>query len=61
MPSITLTFDSAASGRISAALATPENPSPSAEDVKQLLIRVLKTRVQRYEREQAATAVLDVT
>lgn len=61
MAQITLTVDDVHVPRILAALATPEKPNPTAADVKARLIEYLKAVVQRYERDQAATATLDVT
>lgn len=61
MAQITLTVDDAHVPRILAALATEANPNPTAADVKARLIDYLKAVVQKHEREQAATATLDLS
>lgn len=61
MAQITLTVDDAHVPRILAAMATDANPNPTAADVKTRLIDYLKAVVQRHEREQAATATLDLS
>lgn len=61
MAAITLTVPDAQVPRILAAIATEQNPAPTAADVKVRLIDYLKTVVRNYEREQAATASLDLT
>jgi hypothetical protein len=61
MAQLTLTVDDAHVPRILAAVATDTNPNPTVADVKQRLIDYLQAVVQRYEREQAATATLTVS
>lgn len=61
MATITLTVPDAQVPRILAAMATDANPNPTAADVKARLIEYLKSVTKNYEREQAATATLDVS
>lgn len=61
MAQITLTVPDAQVPRILAAMATEANPNPTAADVKARLIDYLKAVTKNYEREQAATATLDLS
>ncbi len=61
MAQITLNADDDHVPRILAAIATEQTPNPTVADLKALLMSFIRTKVQNYEREQAATAVLNLS